>query len=133
MTVPPHPTRTGRIVRPCLSFPFRNNPLSSWSRLNENQRRAALHDEGPAAVYAGPGSGKTRVVTLRAARLAERGARVLVTTFTNDATDEMRLRLEPLLPKGSAERAPVTTLHAFCLGVLRKLNRKFTLLTDEGQ
>lgn len=107
--------------------------LSSWSRLNENQRRAAMHEEGPAAVFAGPGSGKTRVVTLRAARLAERGARVLVTTFTNDATEEMRVRIGPLLPKGSAGTAHVTTLHALCLSVLRGQSRKFTLLTDEAQ
>ena len=59
---------------------------AGWSALSSEQRAAALHDKGPAAVFAGPGSGKTRVVTLRAARLAEMGARVLVTTFTNDAT-----------------------------------------------
>jgi superfamily I DNA/RNA helicase len=92
-----------------------------------------MHDAGPAAVYAGPGSGKTRVVTQRAARLAEHGARVLVTTFTNDATEEMRFRIAPLLPKNARAHAHVTTLHAFCLSVLRSLGRKFTLLTEEGQ
>src|SRR5262245_2876500 len=107
--------------------------LASWSKLNEIQGTAALHDSGPAAVFAGPGSGKTRVVTLRAARLAEQGARVLVTTFTNDATEEMRVRMAPLLPKGSPGSAHITTLHALCLSVLRGRGLKFTLLTDENQ
>lgn len=107
--------------------------MATWRQLSNSQRAAALHDGGPAAVYAGPGSGKTRVVTLRAARLAERGARVLVTTFTNDATEEMRARIAPLLPKGSAGSAHVTTMHALCLAILRGAARKFQLLTDEGQ
>jgi DNA helicase II / ATP-dependent DNA helicase PcrA len=107
--------------------------LASWSQLNDSQRAAALHDGGPAAVYAGPGSGKTRVVTLRAARLAERGANVLVTTFTNDATEEMRARIAPLLPKRSPGSTHATTMHALCLSILRGEGRKFQLLTDEGQ
>jgi DNA helicase-2/ATP-dependent DNA helicase PcrA len=107
--------------------------LASWDSLNPNQRAAALHDLGPAAVFAGPGSGKTRVVTLRAARLAERGARILVTTFTNDATDEMRSRLGPLVPKSSAGNVHVSTIHALCLSVLRGLGRKFQLMTDAAQ
>jgi DNA helicase-2/ATP-dependent DNA helicase PcrA len=107
--------------------------LASWTSLNESQRAAAMHDSGPAAVYAGPGSGKTRVVALRAARLAERGARILVTTFTNDATEEMRVRIAPLLPKRSPGSAHITTLHALCLAVLRGQGHKFQLLTDEGQ
>ena len=107
--------------------------MASWSQLNESQRAAALHDDGPAAVHAGPGSGKTRVVALRAARLAERGCRVLVTTFTNDATDEMRTRIAPLVPKGSVGSTHITTLHALCLAILRGQGLKFQILTDEGQ
>lgn len=107
--------------------------MASWSQLNESQRAAALHDEGPAAVHAGPGSGKTRVVALRAARLAERGRRVLVTTFTNDATEEMRARIAPLVPKGSPGSTHITTLHALCLAILRGQGLKFQILTDESQ
>ncbi len=107
--------------------------MASWSQLNSSQRAAALHDEGPAAIHAGPGSGKTRVVALRAARLAERGCRVLVTTFTNDATEEMRSRISPLVPKSSPGSAHITTLHALCLAVLRSQGLKFQILTDEGQ
>lgn len=105
--------------------------MASWASLSLEQRAAATHDTGPAAVYAGPGSGKTRVVTLRAARLAEQGARVLVTTFTNDATEEMRDRLTPLIPKKSTGKAHTTTLHALCLAILRGQARKFSLLSEE--
>ncbi|MEP6756313.1 MAG: ATP-dependent helicase [Chthonomonadales bacterium] len=104
-----------------------------WSSLNEEQRAAALHDIGPAAVFAGPGSGKTRVVTMRAARLAEMGARVLVTTFTNDATLEMRGRLAPMVPKDATKRLTISTLHAFCLSLLKMEGEKRTVLTDTSQ
>ena len=86
--------------------------MTSLEHLSNSQKAAVLHDDGPAAVYAGPGSGKTRVVTLRAARLAGRGKRLLVTTFTNDATEEMRARLGQLLTKEQlrrvADHAPCT-------------------------
>ncbi len=92
-----------------------------------------MHDSGPAAVFAGPGSGKTRVVALRAARLAEQGARILVTTFTNDATEEMRTRIFPMLPKSCRGEATISTLHSLCLTILKGQGTKFTLLTDEAQ
>lgn len=100
--------------------------------LNASQRAAVLHDDGPAAVYAGPGSGKTRVVALRAARLAAQGRRLLVTTFTNDATEEMKARIAPDLKRDGGGSAHITTLHALCLHILRKQSRKFQLLTDEN-
>jgi DNA helicase-2/ATP-dependent DNA helicase PcrA len=107
--------------------------LANWETLSSAQRAAALHEGGPAACYAGPGSGKTRVVTLRAARLAERGARVLVTTFTNDATNEMKVRIGQLLPKKPAGSAHVTTVHGLCLAILRSHGVKFQILSDDGQ
>lgn len=106
--------------------------MTSWDHLSDSQRAAALHDAGPAAVYAGPGSGKTRVVTLRAARLTAQGRRLLVTTFTNDATEEMRSRLSQLLPKDRLEAAHCTTLHSLCLKILRESGAKFQLATDEA-
>ncbi len=105
--------------------------MANWDDLSENQRGAVLHDDGPAAVYAGPGSGKTRVVTLRAARMTAQGHRLLITTFTNDATEEMRARLALLLPKESLKMAHVTTMHALCLQILRAEGVKFQLMTDE--
>lgn len=107
--------------------------MTSWDNLSPAQRAAVLHDDGPAAVYAGPGSGKTRVVTLRAARLAAKGRRLLVTTFTSDATEEMRARIEGMLASEHAQTVHVTTMHALCLQILRTEGRKFQLLTDEFQ
>jgi DNA helicase II / ATP-dependent DNA helicase PcrA len=104
--------------------------VAGWEDLSGEQRAAVRHDEGPSAVFAGPGSGKTRVVTLRAARLASLGKRLLVTTFTNDATEEMRARLGKILTKDCAGSAQVTTLHALCLNILRGEGVKFQLLTD---
>ncbi len=105
--------------------------MTSWEHLSASQRAAGMHDAGPAAVYAGPGSGKTRVVTLRAARLVAQGRRLLVTTFTNDATEEMRSRLKQLLPKERLASAHITTMHALCLQILKLTGTKFQLITDE--
>jgi DNA helicase-2/ATP-dependent DNA helicase PcrA len=91
--------------------------------LNENQRRAVEWTVGPLLVLAGPGSGKTRVLTIRIGKiLAEtpgKPFRVLGLTFTNKAADEMRERLAAIAP-GAAERALLTTFHAFCADVLRQ-------------
>ncbi len=103
-----------------------------WDQLNPDQKNAVLHDKGPAAVFAGPGSGKTRVVTIRAARLVEQGARVLVTTFTNDATEEMRKRIKTMIPRSSSGSADITTIHSFCYRALKQRNPEFNLLTDDG-
>jgi len=105
--------------------------LASWDSLSGNQRAAVLFEDGPSAVYAGPGSGKTRVVTLRAARMAEQGKRLLVTTFTSDATQEMKTRIGQILTKTTMKNVHVTTMHALCLQILRGEGLKFGLLTDE--
>ena len=105
--------------------------MASWDSLSGNQRAAVLFEDGPAAVYAGPGSGKTRVVTLRAARMAEQGKKLLVTTFTSDATQEMKARIGQILTKTTLANVHVTTMHALCLQVLRGEGLKFGLLTDE--
>ncbi|HZO92041.1 MAG TPA: ATP-dependent helicase [Chthonomonadaceae bacterium] len=105
--------------------------MASAVQLSAGQRAAVQHEDGPAAVYAGPGSGKTRVVALRAARLAGQGRRLLVTTFTNDATEEMKARIAPMIPKEGPGAAHITTMHALCLHILRAQGEKFQLLTDE--
>ncbi len=107
--------------------------MTSWDSLSDEQNAAVLHGSGPAAVFAGPGSGKTRVVTLRAARMAEQGNRLLVTTFTNDATAEMKARIGQLLSPDRLNNVHVATMHALCLHVLRSSGEKFQLLTDEFQ
>jgi len=105
--------------------------LAGWDSLSVNQRAAVLFEDGPTAVYAGPGSGKTRVVTLRAARMAEQGKKLLVTTFTSDATQEMKARIGQILTKATMANVHVTTMHALCLQILRGEGLKFGLLTDE--
>ena len=90
--------------------------------LNEPQREAVLHTEGPLLVIAGAGSGKTRVLTHRVAHLVRacgvRPNEVLAITFTNKAAGEMRERLERML--GRTVRAIwILTFHAACGRILR--------------
>ncbi len=88
--------------------------------LTEAQREAVLHVEGPLLILAGPGSGKTRVVTHRVAYLLQRGvpARdVLALTFTNKAAEEMRDRIAGLTAGCTVW---VGTYHRFCALLLRR-------------
>ena len=89
--------------------------------LNENQRAAVNWTEGPLLVLAGPGSGKTLVLTLRAARLLQENVdtSVLALTFTTKAADEMRVRLDKLMG-GRADRAHLCTFHSFAGDILRQ-------------
>jgi DNA helicase II / ATP-dependent DNA helicase PcrA len=88
--------------------------------LTEAQREAVVHREGPLLILAGPGSGKTRVVTHRIARMLADGIsghQILALTFTNKAADEMRLRVEQLAP---GSQVWIGTFHRFCARILRK-------------
>jgi DNA helicase-2/ATP-dependent DNA helicase PcrA len=110
--------------------------------LNSRQREAVVHEGGPLVVFAGAGSGKTRVITYRVAHLiSEHGVapwRILAVTFTNKAAGEMRERLLGLLgEEGSAVR--VGTFHATCARLLRRhgqsagLSKDFTIYDDQDQ
>jgi DNA helicase-2/ATP-dependent DNA helicase PcrA len=91
------------------------------SELNEPQREAVVHEEGPLLILAGAGSGKTRVITRRIAWLVATGRarpqEILAITFTNKAAKEMRSRVEELLP---VEGMWVSTFHAMCARILRR-------------
>jgi len=93
-------------------------------KLNPQQRSAVTVSDGPVLVVAGPGSGKTRVLTQRIAYLiASEGIRpwqILAVTFTNKAAREMQARLEALLPGQALEGILLGTFHSICARILRR-------------
>jgi DNA helicase II / ATP-dependent DNA helicase PcrA len=115
-------------------------PDSLLEGLNEPQREAVLHGEGPLLILAGAGSGKTRVLTHRIAHLVGTGqarpSEILAITFTNKAAQEMRERVEQLV--GNRARAMwVMTFHSACTRMLRSdgdklgYTRGFTIYDEQ--
>jgi DNA helicase-2/ATP-dependent DNA helicase PcrA len=112
--------------------------------LNAEQLEAVMHREGPCIVSACPGSGKTKVVTHRAATMLQEGidpSSILLITFTNKAAKEMKSRLASLCKNNGivgAERVMVSTFHALCAQFLRYgafrvgLSKNYTII-DEDQ
>lgn len=101
-----------------LASPFETPDLLAG--LTPAQRQAAAHLDGPLLILAGPGSGKTRVVTHRVANLLLHGvppSQILALTFTNKAADEMRQRVERLTQRRGVWMG---TFHAFCARLLRR-------------
>ncbi|MHC4751864.1 MAG: UvrD-helicase domain-containing protein, partial [Planctomycetota bacterium] len=107
-------------------------------QLTPSQRKAVFHIEGPLLVLAGPGSGKTRVITYRIAALIDSGIQpynICAITFTNKAAEEMRQRAVALACAG----AHISTFHSLCVRILRRyadkagINPNFSIYDDSDQ
>ncbi len=105
--------------------------------LNDKQKEAVLHIDGPCLVIAGAGSGKTRVLTTRIANLIENGIpsyNILAITFTNKAAKEMRDRLSNIVPDNNAF---VGTFHSLGVRIIREnapllgLDRNFSIIDSD--
>lgn len=111
--------------------------------LNKEQLEAVKHTEGPVIIFAGAGSGKTRILTRRAAYLIKGGIadpkNILAITFTNKAAEEMKTRIKNLVGS-SADSMWISTFHSMCARILRKYahcigyDSKFTIYdTDDSK
>ncbi len=124
-----------------------NNPIRTvhplLEGLNDVQQEAVLHFEGPLLIFAGAGSGKTRVLTHRIAYLiAERGVapwNIFAVTFTNKAAKEMKERLEKLVSDRRSKAIWAGTFHSSCARILREFGdrisipRSFLIFDDSDQ
>ncbi|MBI1930595.1 UvrD-helicase domain-containing protein [Candidatus Poribacteria bacterium] len=111
--------------------------------LNEKQRQAATHIDGAILVVAGPGTGKTKVITHRIAHLIRNHQvppqQLFAVTFTNKAAQEMLERVKGLLGATQGLDVRIHTFHAFCVRLLREhaseigLSKNFTIFDQETQ
>jgi DNA helicase-2/ATP-dependent DNA helicase PcrA len=116
--------------------------MSLLDDLNPVQQKAVLETDGPLLVFAGAGSGKTRVLTYRIAYLIQEKRvppwNIFAVTFTNKAADEMRERVEKLLG-GSVKGTWISTFHSACARILRLhierlgFKRNFVIYDDQDQ
>ncbi|TPV93073.1 MAG: hypothetical protein B7733_22425 [Myxococcales bacterium FL481] len=98
------------------------------SHLNPAQREAAEHVDGPLLILAGAGSGKTRVITHRVARLVDLGVppdHIVALSFTNKAADEMRDRLRKMIGRRVAKELVLATFHSLGAKILREDPKSF--------
>ena len=110
--------------------------------LNENQREAVDWQNGALLVLAGPGSGKTKVLTMRIAKILEESTgqhfHVLGLTFTNKAAGEMSERVERLIP-GELPRVRLTTFHSYAAEILQQhgnhvgIKPDFRILSNDNE
>lgn len=111
----------------------------SLEQLTDSQKKAVFHIDGPLLIIAGPGSGKTRVITCRIAALIESGVNpwnICAITFTNKAAEEMR---ERLISSGVASGVRASTFHSLCVWILRvyseqaKISKNFSIYDTADQ
>ncbi len=116
--------------------------MSIYDTLNERQKQAVMQTEGPVLILAGAGSGKTRVLTHRAAYLIDQEGvnpyHIMAITFTNKAAGEMRERVDKIVGFG-AEQIWVSTFHSTCVRILRRYidrigyDNNFTIYDTDDQ
>jgi DNA helicase-2/ATP-dependent DNA helicase PcrA len=104
--------------------------LFVMENLTESQQKAVWHRDGPLLVIAGPGSGKTRVITNRVAALVNQGVMpwsICAITFTNKAADEMRNRVFAMKVAGGVH---ISTFHSLCVRILRQFAQEAGISPD---
>ncbi len=111
--------------------------------LNEPQKEAVLHLDGPLLIVAGAGSGKTKVLTSRIANIIKKKKafpnQILAVTFTNKAAKEMQNRVSNILGSAATGLSWLGTFHSICAKLLRKhasaanLNSNFTIIDADDQ
>lgn len=116
--------------------------MNIYDTLNDRQKEAVYHTEGPLLILAGAGSGKTRVLTHRVAYLIKEKNvnpwNIMAITFTNKAAGEMRERVDKLVGAG-AEQIWVATFHSTCVRILRRYidrlgyDNRFTIYDTDDQ
>lgn len=117
---------------------------SMFQNLNKEQKSAVLLIENPVRIVAGPGSGKTRVLTTKIAYLIDsigiKPYRILALTFTNKAANEMKERLKSLIGEEKSNKTFISTFHSFCyyflreeIHLLEKFNNNFNILDGIDQ
>jgi DNA helicase-2/ATP-dependent DNA helicase PcrA len=116
---------------------------SHLKNLNDAQKEAVLHSDGPLLIVAGAGSGKTKVLTSRISNLIKQKKafpnQILAVTFTNKAAREMQYRVSKLLKKEATSLPWLGTFHSICAKLLRKhakaanLNYNFTIVDTDDQ
>ncbi|MBO7515073.1 MAG: UvrD-helicase domain-containing protein, partial [Lachnospiraceae bacterium] len=116
--------------------------MSIYDSLNKEQKEAVTTTEGPLLILAGAGSGKTRVIVHRIAWILEQGLaspwEILAITFTNKAAEEMKRRVERIVP-GTGQNIWVATFHATCARILRRdidrigFDNHFTIYDTDDQ
>ena len=113
------------------------------NNLNENQRKAVLHLDGPLLIVAGAGSGKTKVLTTRISHIIKNhkafSSQILAVTFTNKAAKEMQIRVSKLLRKEATGLPWLGTFHSISAKILRKhadavgLKSNFSIIDQDDQ
>src|SRR3989338_5636654 len=104
-----------------------SSPVAYLEGLNEAQKQAVLHRDGPLLIVAGAGAGKTKTITHRIAQLIESGVparSILAVTFTNKAAGEMRERVARILGEKGGASPLIATFHSLGVRILREFHKE---------